>query len=62
MTHLLRGPWVSGLLHLDLSENGIGIFIVSTFDGDHLLVSRTDSERACALLAAAGHTVLPAIG
>jgi hypothetical protein len=24
VTHLLRGPWVSGLLHLDLSENGIG--------------------------------------
>ena len=45
-----------------LSENGIGIFVVSTFDGDHLLVSHADSERACALLAAAGHTVLPAIG
>jgi hypothetical protein len=45
-----------------LSENGIGIFIASTFDGDHLLVSKTDSERACGLLAAAGHTVLPAVG
>jgi hypothetical protein len=45
-----------------LSENGIGIFVVSTFDGDHLLVSQADSERAVALLAGAGHTVLPAVG
>ncbi|GKS99576.1 ACT domain-containing protein [Acidovorax sp. SUPP3434] len=45
-----------------LSENGIGIFVVSTFDGDHLLVSQADGERACALLAAAGHRVVPAAG
>jgi hypothetical protein len=38
-----------------LSSNGIGIFVVSTFDGDHLLVKATDFEKACALLVEAGH-------
>lgn len=42
-----------------LSENGIGVFVVSTFDGDHLLVQQADRERAWLLLAAAGHTLLP---
>lgn len=42
-----------------LSENGIGVFVVSTFDGDHLLVQQADSGRAMALLAGAGHVVLP---
>lgn len=42
-----------------LSHNGIGVFVVSTFDGDHLLIQQADSERAMALLAAAGHMVLP---
>ncbi|XUY27584.1 ACT domain-containing protein [Agrobacterium sp. rho-8.1] len=41
-----------------LSENGIGIFLVSTFDGDHLLVKATDLEKACLLLAGAGHVVI----
>jgi hypothetical protein len=38
-----------------LSSNGIGIFVVSTFDGDHLLVKATDFEKTCALLVEAGH-------
>ncbi|WP_092797984.1 MULTISPECIES: ACT domain-containing protein [unclassified Janthinobacterium] len=38
-----------------LSRGGIGIFVVSTFDGDHLLLQRRDLERALPLLTAAGH-------
>jgi hypothetical protein len=38
-----------------LSENGIGIFVVSTFDGDHLLVKSDRFEDARALLLNAGH-------
>lgn len=38
-----------------LSENGIGIFVVSTFDGDHLLVKAQDVARCEQLLAGAGH-------
>lgn len=40
-----------------LSENGIGIFVVSTFDGDHLLVKSADAETSELLLTAAGHAV-----
>ena len=40
-----------------LSENGIGIFVVSTFDGDHLLVKTDDLEKARALLTEAGHII-----
>ncbi|WP_026793123.1 ACT domain-containing protein [Pleomorphomonas oryzae] len=41
-----------------LSSNGIGIFVVSTFDGDHLLVKATDLETVCRLLTQAGHSLL----
>ena len=41
-----------------LSQNGIGIFVVSTFDGDHLLVKSADLDKARDLLMAAGHTLL----
>lgn len=41
-----------------LSEHGVGIFVVSTFDGDHLLVQETDRVRAWALLTDAGHILL----
>lgn len=41
-----------------LSENGIGIFVVSTFDGDHLLVKSADLDKARDLLTAAGHVLL----
>lgn len=38
-----------------LSNAGLGVFVVSTFDGDHLLVKRADLDRARTLLAEAGH-------
>lgn len=38
-----------------LSTEGIGVFVVCTFDGEHLLIARKDRERAEALLRAAGH-------
>ncbi|MBZ9991686.1 ACT domain-containing protein [Mesorhizobium sp. BH1-1-5] len=41
-----------------LSENGLGVFVVSTFDGDHLLVKASDGAAATRLLGAAGHTLL----
>ena len=45
-----------------LSENGLGVFIVSTFDGDHLLVKTKDVERAHQLLTEANHTILQSNG
>jgi uncharacterized protein len=41
-----------------LSSNGIGIFVISTFDGDHLLVKATDLDTARRLLTQAGHSLL----
>jgi uncharacterized protein len=41
-----------------LSEAGLGIFLVSTFDGDCLLLKREDFDAATKLLLAAGHTIL----
>ncbi|WP_342613577.1 ACT domain-containing protein [Burkholderia ambifaria] len=41
-----------------LSENGLGIFLVSTFDGDCLLLKREDFDVATKLLLAAGHIIL----
>lgn len=38
-----------------LSEGGVGVFVVSTFDGDHLLVKSNDMPAAVTLLAQAGH-------
>ena len=38
-----------------LSENGIGIFVVSTFDGDHLMVKSDLFDKAKTLLLQAGH-------
>ena len=40
-----------------LSTNDIGIFVVSTFDGDHLLLKTGDLEKAFGLLANAGHSL-----
>lgn len=40
-----------------LSDAGIGIFVLCTFDGEHLLVSESDASRAITLLTAAGHIV-----
>ena len=41
-----------------LSDAGIGIFVVSTFDGDHMLLKQADIARADAILAASGHVLL----
>lgn len=41
-----------------LSTNGIGIFVVSTFDGDHLLVKSNDLKKTFDLLANAGHSLI----
>jgi uncharacterized protein len=38
-----------------LSENGVGVFVVCTFDGEHLLIAARDEARARDLLLAAGH-------
>lgn len=38
-----------------LSDGGLGVFVVSTFDGDHLLLKTTDVPQGRALLEDAGH-------
>ncbi len=38
-----------------LSENGVGVFVVCTFDGEHLLMAAKDEARARDVLVAAGH-------
>ena len=40
-----------------LARAGVGIFVISTFDTDYLLVKETDLERAVAALVEAGHGV-----
>ena len=57
----LEGPFAFGETGIvlsviaPLSTNGVGIFVVSTFDGDHVLVKAADGSKARALLRAAGH-------
>jgi hypothetical protein len=41
-----------------LSDSGLGIFVVSTFDGDHLLLKTEGTQQAEATLRAAGHTLI----
>ena len=41
-----------------LSDAAIGIFVVSTFDGDHMLLKQADTSRAEAILVASGHALL----
>ena len=41
-----------------LSAAGCAVFVVSTFDGDVLMVQSADHDRARILLAEAGHTLL----
>jgi uncharacterized protein len=43
---------------LPLSENGFGIFVVSTFDGDHLLLKSESRAAAEETLLAAGHRLM----
>ena len=40
-----------------LAEAGIGIFLISTFDTDYLLVKENDLEKAVVALRAVGHAV-----
>ncbi|SJZ94244.1 ACT domain-containing protein [Consotaella salsifontis] len=41
-----------------ISEAGLGVFVVSTFDGDHVLVKAVDLPQVEMLLEAAGHSML----
>lgn len=41
-----------------LTEGGLGVFIVSSFDTDYLLVKTADFASAQTLLTRAGHTIL----
>ncbi|MGB3275813.1 MAG: ACT domain-containing protein [Castellaniella sp.] len=55
------GPFdfqAAGIVHsliTPLSTHGIGVFVVCTFDGEHLLVAESDRIKARDLLLAAGH-------
>lgn len=55
------GPFdfqAAGIVHAliqPLSTQGIGVFVVCTFDGEHLLIATRDEARARTLLRAAGH-------
>jgi len=40
-----------------LSSNNIGIFVVCTYDGEHVLIPEKDAEKAIGYLRAAGHSV-----
>ena len=40
-----------------LAENGVGIFAVSTYNTDYILVKEKDLDRALAALAAAGYEI-----
>jgi hypothetical protein len=63
----LEGPMpftLTGVLAsvaVPLADAKIGMFAISTFDTDYVLVKATDAERAAAALAAAGHEVLGSI-
>ncbi|WP_046121129.1 ACT domain-containing protein [Ensifer aridi] len=41
-----------------LSENGIGILVISTFNGDYLLVQNEDLDASLLQLANAGHVLM----
>jgi hypothetical protein len=43
-----------------ISDKGIGVFVVCTFDGEHVLVPDLQAAEAKAALEAAGHTVTDA--
>lgn len=42
-----------------LSDNGIGVFVCCTFDGEHLLLPSAQEQQARAQLSAAGHVFVP---
>ena len=39
-----------------LSSNGIGVFVVCTYDGEHVLVPASEADKAKHCLETAGHT------
>ena len=41
-----------------LADNGVGIFAVSTYNTDYILVKEGNFEKALAVLSAAGYTVI----
>ncbi|MNT95709.1 hypothetical protein D3C72_2376400 [compost metagenome] len=41
-----------------LTEAGFGVFVVSTFDGDYMLLKETDFEKGLWVLTEAGHKIL----
>ncbi len=41
-----------------LAEHGIGIFAISTFNTDYILVKEENFEKALAVLAAGGYTIV----
>lgn len=61
---MLQGPFAfdeTGIVAAvigPLAEQQIGVFVVSTYDGDHLLVKHADLERTAAALRAAGHRII----
>ena len=48
---------VLAALSAPLAKAGVGIFALSTYDTDHLLVHDANLDRAVAALTSAGHTV-----
>jgi len=40
-----------------LSSNDIGVFVVCTYDGEHVLIPALETEKAIRCLRAAGHTI-----
>ncbi len=45
-----------------LADAGVGIFVISTFDTDYILVKSTQLDQTCKVLRSAGHKVLSAAG
>lgn len=60
----VRGPLEFSLVGVlasitaPLARAGISLFVVSTFETDHVLVKQSDLEQACAVLRKAGHTII----
>lgn len=42
-----------------ISEEGIGVFVLCTFNGEHILVPEKEWDRAARLLEEAGHMFVP---
>jgi hypothetical protein len=49
------GDWIVHSLIGPLSSKGIGVFVVCTFDGEHVLIASHDRDKSRNLLTAAGH-------